>query len=88
VDLVLEELSANTSVDRDVVNKGNLGAAVDTAQIDGTEYIRSYDLSLMKAYETRYETMYSLHGVMWDSERRQLGFAREVIALIDAEDSN
>ena len=67
------------------MNKRNLGAAVDTGYTEGAQLIRSYDLSGLKEHENRYEAMYTLHGVILDSEKRQLGLAREILGLIDAE---
>lgn len=87
VDLVIEEVSTNRFVDRSVVNKGNFGASVDTGHTDGAGWIRSYDLSGLQAYESRYEAMYTFHGTILDSEQRQLGLAREILALIEAEKS-
>ncbi len=87
VDVVIEEMSTNRFVDRSLVNNANFGATVDTTHTDGVGLIRSYDLTGLQEHENRYEAMYTFHGVILDSEQRQLGFAREILALIEAEKS-
>jgi hypothetical protein len=85
MNLVLEELSENKYVDRNVLSRTRATAAIDskTDQTTSANDIKSYDLQGLRTLENRYEAMYTLHINLLAVDEVQLDIANEILGLIE-----
>ena len=83
--MVILERSSNRFVDFDVNAPGSRGAEIDQefgAEEIRTNRIRSYDLQGLRNFEERYETIYTTHANLVDTDQAQLEIVNEILEQI------
>ena len=83
--MVVAERSNNKFVDFDVNAPGPRGAAIDEDTVSDeirTSRIRAYDLAGLIDYEEQYETIYTTHANLVDTDKVQLELANEILKQI------
>lgn len=84
VRLAVDDVASNEAVDRMVTQIQRAGAAIDqSGRADLGSTIRSYDLTGLQKYETRYEAIYLLNRTILDGEERQLELVEKIIAALE-----
>ena len=84
VGLVIDELSSNASVDRDMLVSKRAAARIDDLE-DGKaadENVRSYNFDGLRKYENRYEAIYRLHVLLVTGEEDLLVLADRILDSI------